>query len=148
MMAKITSEDVKEDFIKGGKLVVDFAKKFYRESLNQAGNIAFSEGIEIGIENTIAALYDADVDDEVIVRLLNKHWGISNDEAEERLIFEKSQAAIRELRRYLKLQGYSTAEANQFMRTNMASIKIKRDADLRKLRRNPEKLMKAVQEPK
>lgn len=147
-MAKNRREDIKEYFIEGGKLVTDFALKFYGESLNQAGDVAFSDAIEIGIENTVAALYDADVEDDVIIRMLNKHWGISNDEAEKRLIFEKSQAAIRELRRYLKLQGYSISEIDQFMLLNKASIKIRHNAELRTLKRNPEKLMKVVQKLK
>ena len=146
-MAKVSSEDIKDFFVEGGKLVAGVALNFYGESLNQAGDEAFSDAIEVGIGNTVAALYDADVGDDVIIRLLNKYWGIGNDEAEERLIFEKSQAAVRELKRYLKLQGYSTAEVTQFMRTSKASIKIKHGAELRKLRRNLEKLMKAVQEP-
>lgn len=87
------------DFLKeGGKLVGNLALKFYGETLNQAGEQAFSEAIEIGIENTIAALYDAKVDDKEILRVVGEHWGIGLQEAEERLIFEKQQAAIRSLK--------------------------------------------------
>lgn len=93
----------------------------------------------------MAALYDADVDDDEIIRVLNKYWGINRDEAENRLVYEKCQAAIRELERYLKMQGFSAIEINQFMKSNNASIKIRHSNELWKLRRKPEKLMKEVQ---
>ena len=53
-----------------------------------------------------------------------------------------------ELKRYLKMQGYSKREISEFMKSNMALIKISHNKELWELRRNPEKLMKAVQELK
>jgi len=147
-MSKISSDDIKEFFVTGGKIVAGLALKFYGESINQAGEAAFSDALEVGIANTLSALYDTDVSDEEIIRVLGKYWGVNIDEAEERLVFEKSQAAIRELRWYLKMQGYSIKETDNFMRLNNASRKIKHNRDLWKLKRNPEKLMKAVQESK
>lgn len=147
-MSKISSNDVKEYLEAGGKIVGGLALKIYGESINQAGEAAFSDAIEIGITNTMAALYDADVDDDEIIRVLNKYWGINQDEAEKRLVFEKGQAAIRELKRHLKMQGYSAVKINQFMKSNKAYIKIKHSNELWKLRREPEKLMKEVQESK
>lgn len=147
-MPKISSEDVKEYLETGGKIVAGLDLKLYGESINQAGEAAFSDAIEIGITNTLAALYDADVDDEEIIRVLNKYWGINRDEAEGRLVFEKCQATIRELKRYLKMHGFSAKEINQFMISNNASIKIKHSNELWKLRRKPEKLMKEVQDTK
>ncbi len=147
-MSKINSEDVKEWLAAGGKIVAGLTLKFYGDSINQAGETAFSDAIEIGISNTIAALYDADVDGEEIVRVLNKYWGINRDEAEERLVHEKKQAAIRELERFLKMRGFSAIEIKQFMKSNNALIKIKHNNELWELRRKPEKLMKAVQDSK
>lgn len=143
-MLKINSDDIKEYWVLGRNLVL----KLYGDSINQAGEEAFSDAIEVGISNTIAALYDADVDGEEIIRVLNKYWGINRDEAEERIIYEKKQAAIRELERFLKMQGFSAIEINQFMKSNKALIKIKHNNELWKLRREPEKLMKAVQDSK
>lgn len=147
-MSKISSDDVKEYLAAGGKIVAGLALKLYGDSINQAGEAAFSDAIEIGITNTMAALYDADVDDDEIIRVLNKYWGINRDEAEELLVYEKSQAAIRELERFLKMQGFSAIEIKQFMKSNNASIKIRHSNELWKLRRKPEKLMKAVQDSK
>jgi intein/homing endonuclease len=147
-MSAISSDDVKEYLAAGGKFVAGLALKVYGDSINQAGEAAFSNAIEIGITNTIAALYDADVDDDEIIIVLNKYWGINRDEAEKRLVFEKGQAAISELERYLKMQGFSAIKINQFMKSNNASIKIRHSNELWKLRRKPEKLMKEVQDSK
>lgn len=147
-MARINSDDVKEYFLEGGKIVRDLALKLYGDSVNQAGEVAFSDAIEVGIENTIAALYDADVDDDEIIRVLNKFWGINRAVAEDRLVFEKSQAAIRELKRFLKMEGYSSSKINEFMKSNKVSIKIRHNNELWKLRNDPMRLMKEVQESK
>jgi hypothetical protein len=144
-MSKIQIDDVKKYLATSGKIVADLVLKSYDDSKNQDKEEIFSDAIEIGIINTISALYDADVNDDEIIRILNKYWGINKDEAEERLIFEKFQAAIRELEGYLKMQGYSAAEIRQFMKSNQASIKIRHNNELWKLRRKPEKLMKEVQ---
>lgn len=144
-MSKISSDDVKDYLETGGKIVAGLALKLYGESISQAGEAAFSDAIEIGITNTVAALYDSDVEDEEIIRVLNKYWGINRDEAEDRLIFEKSQAAIRELERYLKMQGFSSIDIKHFMKSNNVSVKIRHNNELWKLRHKPEKLMKEVQ---
>jgi DNA-binding protein H-NS len=73
---------------------------------------------------------------------------INREETEENLVYEKCQAAIRELERYLKMQGFSAIDIKQFMKSNNASIKIRYNSELWKLRRRPEKLMKEVQDSK
>ena len=148
MAFKITKEDI-FDFLKdSSKHIGNLALEIYGNSLNQEGERAFSEAIEIGIENTIASLYDANVQDEEITRVVCEHWGMQKAEAEERLLNEKSQAAIRSLRHYLKMQGFSKAEVQHFMFSNNAYIKIRRNKELWKLKNDPKKLMKVVLENK
>ncbi|GEM_PF-1295476 len=147
-MSKINSNDVKEYLAVGKEFIKDLFLNVYGDVINQEGEEAFSDAIEIGISNTMAALYDAEVDDEEIIRALNKYWGINRDDAENRLIYEKRQAAIRELEQFLRMQGYSAIEIKQFMKSNKVSIKIRHSNELWKLRRKPEKLMKEVQEAK
>ena len=148
-MAKtLTKADV-VDFLKdGGKLLGNLALSFYGETLNQVGEKAFSEAIEIGIENTVAALYEAKVGDKEILRIVSEHWGLTFEEAEGRLIWEKQQATIQSLQQYLRLQGYSAREINTFMRDNTATTKIRHNKDLWKLKNTPEKLIKALQSKK
>ena len=144
----ISKDDIQEYLATGGKVIGDFAVRVYGNSINPVGEGAFSDAVEIGISNTIASLYDVNIEDGEIVRGLNKYWGINSEEAEERLLFEKSQLVIRELRHYLKLQGYSSDESTEFIKNNKESVKIRHDKELGKLRDKPERLMKAVQDKK
>lgn len=148
-MAKTLKKADVVDFLKdGGRLLGNLALSFYGDTLNQAGEKAFSEAIEIGIENTVAALYEAKVDDKEILRIVSEHWGLAFEEAEDRLIWEKQQATIRSLQQYLRLQGYSAREINTFMRDNTATTQIRHNKDLWKLKNTPEKLIKALQSKK
>ena len=142
---KITKTDVMETLKDGGKLIGALAVRIYGESLDQVGKQAFSEAIELGIENTIASLYDAKVSDKEIIRVVCEHWGISHQDAEDRLLWEKQQAAIRSLRQYLKLQGYSSFDIKDFMSESKASLRIRHEKDLWKLKDAPEKLFKTLQ---
>lgn len=144
MSEKITREDVIDFLKEGGKFVGALALKVYGDSLNQVGEQAFSEAIEIGIENTIGSLYEAKVNDKEIIRVVSQRWGICIQEVEERLVWEKYQATISTLKQYLKLQGYSNSDIDSFMRENMASAKIRGEKELWKLKDDPEKLLKAV----
>lgn len=143
METKLTKADVVNYLEKGIKSVGAWALNIYGESLNQAGEQAFSEAIEFGIENTIAALYDAKVNDKEICRVVSEHWGISYQEAEDRLVWEKQQATIRALKQYLKLQGYSGIDIDSFMRKS--NMRIRHEKELWKLKDAPEKLFKALQ---
>lgn len=140
---QINKTDIIETLKDGGKLLGALALRIYGESLNQAGEQAFSEAIELGIENTIASLYDATVSDKEIIR--GVHWGISHQDAEDRLVWEKQQAVIRSLRQYLKLQGYSSLGIKDFMIENNTLMRIRHEKDLWKLKDAPEKLFKILQ---
>lgn len=142
METKLTKADVVNYLKKGIKSVGAWALNIYGESLNQAGEQAFSEAIEFGIENTISALYDAKVNDKEICRVVSEHWGISYQEAEDRLVWEKQQATIRALKQYLKLQGYSGIDIDSFMRKS--NVRIRHEKELWKLKDAPEKLFKAL----
>lgn len=142
---KINKTDVIEALKDGGKFLGTLALKIYGDSLNQIGEQAFSEAIKFGIENTVASLYSAKVADKEIIRVICEHWGISYQEAEDRLVWEKQQAAIRSLCQYLKLQGFSSFDITNFIMKNKASIRIRHEKDLWKLKDAPEKLFKILQ---
>lgn len=140
-MSKITGEMVVDYIKQGGNALLNIARDVYADEANHA----FCDAIEIGITNTVEALYDANLADDQVVNLLVKHWGITMEEAENRLIFEKSQSVVRTLRHFLKMQGYSQQEIQHFMLTTKAMQKIRHDKELWKMKDNPEKLFKAVQ---
>lgn len=145
-MSQSDREVVKEYLVKGGKVALRFVRDIYGESINEAGNRAFEEAIEIGIENTVSTLYELKVEDEEIYNLLNKYWGICRDEAIDRLLYEKNHAPLRELKLFLKMQGLSSKEIQHFMISNKVLMKLKKNPELRELRQKPDKLMKAVKE--
>ena len=81
-----------------GESLLDSAGEGIRKGINNHKEEAYSQGIEVGIGKTIAALYDARVEDNEIIELMNKHWGMNMEETADRLIFEKRQAVTRELK--------------------------------------------------
>ena len=144
MEARITKDDV-IDFLKdGGKFVGAHLLKIYGKTLDQVGEQVFSEAIELGIQNTIAALYDAKVPDKIILRVVSDHWGISSECVGKRLVWEKQRAPVRAIRQYLKLQGYSSLEIDSFLQEKIDLLKLRHSNDLWKLKDDPEKLIKAI----
>ena len=140
----MNAEAVRDFFISGGKIIGNLAISLYGKSLDVAGKNAFSDAIEIGITNSITALYNADVKDEVILREMTAVWGISKDEAIDRLLIIKGNCAIEALKQHLRLQGWDDAEIRHFMITTHAAHTIRNNHDLWKLKNTPDKLYKAV----
>lgn len=118
-------------------------QNWLQELMSEKESIAYSEGINIGIDMTISTLYEAGVKDKVIIDLLNKYWGIPRGEADSRLLFEKSQAPCREVKHFLELQGYSVDEISAFARKNFPIIR--HECRLWDLRNDPEKLLKELE---
>lgn len=71
------------------ELLDDLDFEVYIVSLNQVGVITFSDAIEIGIKNTITSLYEANVDDMEILRIVSEQWEIRMEDVEDRLVWEK-----------------------------------------------------------
>lgn len=145
-MGRLAVEKVKECIEKCGGITVDIALNIWGETIKQEGEAAFAEALEIGIANTIAAMYDANNQDESIINALNKYWGITYEEAEQRLLFEKSQSTIRELERYMKLQGFTEKDIRLFFKENKVASQVRHNRELWELRRKPDKLMQRVKE--
>lgn len=145
MAKNISRDNVIEVCKKCINRVNDVVINAFRENINQEKESSYSQGIERGIENTFAALYDANVNDEEIIRVVCEFWNIPRQEAEDRLLDEKEQAVARNLERYMKRQGYKKREINDFFQMNQVLIRIKRNKDLWKLKDNPERLFKIIQ---
>lgn len=142
------AKDVRDFFVNGGKVIGKLAIDFYGRTLDVAGEHAFADAIEIGIQNTITALYNADAKDEVILREMNAVWGIGKEEAIERLVWIKGNCAIEALKQHLRLQGMDDSEIRQFMLTTHAAYTIRNNHDLWKLKNSPDKLYKAISDKK
>lgn len=67
-----------------------FALDAVRESTRRHDADVANESQENGIQITTAALYEAKVKDDNIIRMLQKFWGITDFDARERLRIEKT----------------------------------------------------------
>lgn len=77
----------KESFSGFGREILERIREDNYARLDEA---AFEERM-IGIEKAVAALYEAEVDEERIISLLQKYWDLRLSEAKEFLKHEKQQ---------------------------------------------------------
>ena len=145
-MEKLSYEQIKKYFYKAGVILKDTLVEKLYDVVENMKKDAYDEAIELGLNRTISALDNANVSDQEIIRIVKDKWSMDENDIIGRLLFVRRTDAIECLRRYLRLQGYSESEVKEFMSKNMAAVKIRHEKDLWKLRKNPEKLMKAVME--
>lgn len=94
-----------------------------------------------------AALYEAKVEEKVIIQLLHDHWKIDKSQATEVLRVEKTvESPMNVLRKYLRSQGYKNIDIIKFMRNNNVRKQLENSLTLWKLSYSPARLMKAVEE--
>ena len=81
-----------------------------------------------GMSTTVAALYDAKVKDEEIIRLIQKYYGVIERETQEQLRIEKTiEHPCRELQSYLmREEALSADEAREFI-TNHGAVDLLRE---------------------
>jgi hypothetical protein len=124
-------------------LLKDSARKWNDDKINAALEVAFWEGVE----KTTSTLYEAHVNDEIIISLMQKHWGITEDDATENLRREGTiHYPIRTLKTFLASQGFNSWEIEDFIIKNRVFSKLRHDRDLWKL--TPAKLSDVVKENK
>lgn len=94
-----------------------FALDAVRESARRHDEDVANESQDNGIQITTAALYEAKVKDDSIIRMLQKFWGITDSEARERLRIEKTiEYPCRSVAEYLMSEEAMTKdEADDFI---------------------------------
>lgn len=123
--------------------LVNLALDLYDQTITKEGQKAFSEAIGVGIDNTITCLYAAKVPDQDIIRVVSTYWGLLPSDVEDRLIWEKSEAPIRNLKQYMRLHGSTESEIQQYMKQN--AVIILHNKELWKFTEKPEKLLNEIQ---
>jgi len=89
METKLTTADI-SNYLKLGDSVIDIlSKKKFDKEFNENEKKIFREVIEIGIQNTIATLCDAEVEEKNIICVVNEHWGIGFNDIKDRIAFYK-----------------------------------------------------------
>jgi len=88
-----------------------------RESARRHDSEVTNDATDYGILITTSALYDAKVKDDVILKMLQKYWGLTENEARERLRIEKTiQHPCNMLAEYLmNEEAMSREEADRFI---------------------------------
>ena len=140
MKGIITKEKIVEGLKSGGTFLKDILVEAFGNAVTDATENAFEDAIEIGISNTIRSLYDANVEDKEIIRVVGEHWGLSRENIIGRLMLEKKNAAISSLEQYLRLDGNSKQGTYDLMRKYNAKTHIRNDNNLWKLKDNPKEL--------
>ena len=98
-----------------------------------------------GMSTTVAALYDAKVKDEEIIRLIQKYYGVTEREAQEQLRIEKTiEHPCRELQSYLmREEALSADEAREFIINHDAVDLLRETRGLWKL--SPKELLNKIE---
>ena len=88
-----------------------------RETVWRHEDESIQEERAAGMATTIAALYEAKVKDEEIIRLVQKYYGVTESDAQEQLRIEKTiEHPCRELQYYLmREEAFSPVEARSFI---------------------------------
>lgn len=126
---------------RAGSFVVDAV----RESSRHHDEDVVFESEDNGIQITTAALYEAKVKDDNIIRILQKFWGITDSNARERLRIEKTiNYPCRSVAEYLMSEDAMTQdEADDFIINRGVLAYLREDRSAWKL--SPKELVSKVE---
>lgn len=98
---------------------------------NEKVDYVFERMRDEGIIKTTAALHEACVDEETIIKLLQKFWQLYEEEAIEALRSEKViWKPYRDVQSYLTKEGYDRKAVTKFLSKNNLYRKLKNDPTL------------------
>lgn len=100
----------------------------------------FLRTVELGIENTMRALIEADVEDGSMVSVLCEVWGLSRKEAAERVVRLKREVAIERLKEYFLLKGKPREVVDKFFMEYAVQKRLSNDDSLFEFWDKPEQL--------
>lgn len=118
----------------------------YRYSRNPLDKQLYNDIVRFGAMKTIYALLDADVDNEVIQRVVIFHWDITQDEFMNFLNNAKKEIALDKLSNYLKLQGCTQSEIDKYISSNIIKAHLSRNHELLAQWKSPEKMLKIIKQ--
>lgn len=100
-----------------GMIMWDAAKEDVRKNIDDIENRAANDADERGKSILVDALLDVNQGDDTIIRLLQKYYGMSEQEAEQLFISERTiNIPCQALETYLvRNEGYDREEARQYI---------------------------------
>lgn len=138
----------------GKKLLKEIFEEFgdaRRDALNAIINDEVEEALTYAKKNEIkratAALYEAKVKEDVIIKLLLNYWKIDKYQALEALRIEKTVKSPKKmLIKYLQRQGYNASDIKEFIKNNDIEKQLENNPILWKLSNSPERLIKVLEQ--
>ena len=117
--------DSKNEYLKNGlNFIMDSVETARNDKVKEIEEKGYNDGIQLGIFNTIFALYSANMKDEDIIQITREVWKIEENEIEDILVETKQNFILRKLRRYLKLQGENEKSIRNFFDKNKIQLNL------------------------
>ena len=128
---EINSANFKEMASGFGMKMLEAFRDAFDGLVSQECEDVFWRTVELGIENTMRALVEADVEDSAMVSALCEVWGLSRKEAAERVAW---------LKEFLLLKGKRSEAVEKFCREYAVQKRLNNDDSLLELWDKPEQL--------
>ena len=106
----------------------------------------FDKTVELGIENTMRALIEAGAKDGAMVSALCKVWGLTRNDAAQRIAWLKRKIAVERLEEFLLLKGMRSEAVDKFCREYAMLTRLSNDDSVFELWDKPEQLHSKLKE--
>lgn len=137
---EINSANFKETASRCGTKLLAVFRDAFDGLVSQECEDVFWRTVELGIENTMRALVEADVEDGAMVSALCEIWGLPRKEAAEMVARLKQKIAVERLEEFLLLKGKRSEAVDKFCREYAVRKRLGSDDGLLKLWDKPKRL--------
>lgn len=137
---EINSANFKEVASRFGMKMLGAFRDAFDGLVSQECENVFWRTVELGIENTMRTLVEADAKDSAMVSALCEVWGLSRKEAAERVAWLKRKIAVERLKEFLLLKGKRSEAVDKFCREYAVQKRLSNDDSLLELWDKPEHL--------
>lgn len=137
---EINSANFKEISSRCGEGLLETFRGAFDGLVSQECEDVFLRTVELGIENTMRALIEADVEDGSMVSALCEVWGMPRKEAAERIVWLKRKVAIERLKEFLLLKGRRGEVVDKFCREYAVQKRLSNDDSLLEFWDKPDQL--------
>ena len=137
---EINSANFKEMASRFGMKMLEAFRDALDGLVSQECEDVFWRTVELGIENTMRTLVEADAKDSAMVSALCEVWGLSRKEAAERVAWLKRRIAVERLKEFLLLKGKRSEAVEKFCREYAVQKRLSNDDSLLELWDKPEQL--------
>ncbi len=149
---RIDSANVKDALEKGGTALIELFRTVLDEQVTAQCEGVYEQTIELGMENTIRALFVAEVEDGMVLSALHEVWGLPGKEAAGMVAWTKRKIAVERLEEFLLLKGLRAEAVKEFRREYAVLMRLGNNKELLALWDKPDqlysKLLKMGKDPR